>query len=279
MADATTARQVGARLLGEVEEGSLEELLNLLRANFTNINTNTNPITTATTATTAITTTTATSSKTHHRSHPPPPPPLPIPSLARLAARHQHSTQSAPPPLLSIGGRYLPLLYHLISTLLAPPHRYTVVLVDAEGRFDVTRLVVSSPSTTLSEGEGEGEREREGRCTPQDLRHLYVYRPASREPEQVRAVLEAAREFMLYGKHGSRDREWWGTVVVGAAGGGDVVAGWKGWLRVEREADEGSRFQAGVSVEEALGQRARRQEMADTAGWVASSPWGSYRWA
>ncbi|KAI1494213.1 hypothetical protein F5X96DRAFT_36927 [Biscogniauxia mediterranea] len=258
MADATAARQVGARLLGEVEEGSLEELLNLLRANFTN-----------TTAPTPATTT-ATSSKSHHHHHSHPP--LPIPSLARLAARHQHSTQSAPPPLLSIGGRYLPLLYHLISTLLAPPHRYTVVLIDAEGRFDVTRLVPSSPcSSSATRGEG--------RCTPQDLRHLYVYRPTSREPEQVRAVLEAAKEFMLYGKHGSRDREWWGTVVIGGTGGGDVVAGWKGWLRVERELDEGSRFHAGVSVEEALGQRERRRDVAaNAAGWVASSPWGSYRW-
>ncbi|CAJ2503052.1 Uu.00g104460.m01.CDS01 [Anthostomella pinea] len=225
--DAATAKHVGARLLGEVEDGSLEELLGELRANLTN-------------------------TSSHHRS-----PELPLPGLTTVASRYQKATQSAPPPLLSVSGRYLPLLYHLVSTLIAAPHSYTVVLVDVESRFDVTRLI--HPSSNYS-------------AAYSDLKHLYVYRPAR---GQEQAAIAAAEGFMLYGAHGSRDREWWGTVVVGGTGG-DVNAGWKGWLRVEKEEVGG--FAVGVSVDEALKDRARRQEVVDGAGWVARSQWGNYGW-
>ncbi|KAI1500336.1 hypothetical protein F5X99DRAFT_241924 [Biscogniauxia marginata] len=233
MVDATSAKQVGARLLGEIEEGSLEELLNSLRAKF------------------AI------------HSTRPPDPKIPIPELNGIVSRYLKATQSAPPPLLSTSGRYLALLYHLISTLIAAPHNFTVVLVDTENRFDVTRLV--APGSTPAPGYP---------ATLSDLKHLHIYRPP-RGQEQVRAAIAAAEEFMLYGTHGSRDREWWGTVVIGGTGG-DINAGWKGWLRVEREEVGG--FNVGISVEEALGERNRRQEMVDAAGWVASSRWGSYAW-
>ncbi|KAI1655430.1 hypothetical protein F4813DRAFT_366952, partial [Daldinia decipiens] len=86
---------------------------------------------------------------------------------------------------------------------------------------------------------------------------------------------------MLYGAHGSRAREWWGTVVIGGGSGasvkGDVNAGWKGWLRVEREEVAG--FPVGISVEEALRDRNKRQEVVEDAGWVASSRVGSYVWS
>ncbi|KAI1802134.1 hypothetical protein F4811DRAFT_419407 [Daldinia bambusicola] len=242
-----TAKHVGAQLLGEIEEGSLEELLDSLRLN-------------------------ATGSSNIIR------PNIPIPALVNIATRYHKATQSTPPPVLSVSGRYLPFLYHLTSTLIAEPHNYTVVIVDAEGRFDVTRLVGSRSSSSTNVSSYPARLD--------DLRHVYVYRPA-RGQDQVRAAVQAAGEWMLYGAHGSRDRELWGTVVIGGGGGGgeggggasvkgDVNAGWKGWLRVEREEVEG--FPAGVSVEEALRDRGRRQEVVEDAGWVASSKVGSYLW-
>ncbi|KAI0407747.1 hypothetical protein F4802DRAFT_525740 [Xylaria palmicola] len=230
--DATGARHVGARLLGEAEEESLEELLDSLRASFAG-----NP--------------------SRHRSAD-----VPMAELSALISRYQRATQSAPPPLVSVSGRYLPFLYHLVSTLVAPPHGYAVVVVDAEGAFDATRLVGTSASAPAA---------------PADLAHVHVYRPAApRGPEQVRAALDAAAHFMLYGSHASRGRAWWGAVVVGG-GGGLVNTGWRGWLRVDRE--EVSGFAAGVSVEEALAQRDGRQAAVDAAGWAASPGWGSsYVW-
>ncbi|OTB02748.1 hypothetical protein M426DRAFT_322349 [Hypoxylon sp. CI-4A] len=235
--NAPTARHVGAQLLGEIEEGSLEELLDSLHASLSD-------------------------------SHSTIRPEIPIAALANIATRYHKETRSAPPPVLSVSGRYLALLYHLISTLIAEPHNYTVVVVDAEGRFDVTRLLSSSTHP------------HSGNSYPAqvaDLRHVYVYRPA-RGQEQVQAVVAAAGEWMLYGAHGSRAREWWGTVVIGGGVSvkGDVNAGWKGWLRVEREGING--FPAGISVEEALRDREKRQEVVDAAGWVASSSVGGYVW-
>lgn len=82
----------------------------------------------------------------------------------------------------------------------------------------------------------------------------------------------------------SRGREWWGTVVVGAAEGsgpaasgaaGDVVAaGWKGWLRVEREKVGG--FAMGMGVREAKARRDERQRVVDGVGWAVESDWGGY---
>ncbi len=69
---------------------------------------------------------------------------------------------------------------------------------------------------------------------------------------------------MLYGEHSSMDREWMGTIVNGGVGG-DINLGWRGWLRVEREAVGG--FSEAISVEEAWGERERRMELAEKAGW------------
>ncbi|KAI1136277.1 hypothetical protein F5Y05DRAFT_415467 [Hypoxylon sp. FL0543] len=239
------AQHVGAKLLGEIEEESLEELINSIQADLTGGPSGLRPD-------------------------------IPIPALASIAARYHKATQSAPPPVLSVSGRYLPLLYHLVSILIAEPHNYTVVVVDAESRFDVTRLFSpdrSHHSTTTSYP-----------AQLSDLRHVHVYRPA-RGQDQIRAAVAAAGEWMLYGAHGSRAREWWGTVVIGGGSGtgtggmsvkGDVNAGWKGWLRVEREDVPG--FPTGVSVEEALRDREKRQEVVDAAGWVAASRAGGYVW-
>ncbi|KAI2640046.1 hypothetical protein GGS21DRAFT_487784 [Xylaria nigripes] len=222
--DAAGARHVGAGLLAEVEEESLEELLRSLRT---------------------------TNAPSHHTSS------IPFADLSALTTRYHQATQSAPYPLFSVTGRYLPLLYHLISTLIAPPHNFTVVVIDAETKFDVTHLV--RPNTASHP------------ATVNDLHHVYVYRPP-RGQDHIKAAIAAAEEFMLYGAHGSRHRQWWGTVVIGGVGGGQVNAGWRGWLRVDRENVEG--FGIGMSVEEALVERVKRQQTVEAAGWVASSRWG-----
>jgi hypothetical protein len=52
-----------------------------------------------------------------------------------------------------------------------------------------------------------------------------------------------------------------------------VTAGWRGWLRVDRAEVPGF---WGISVEEALAERDKRQAMVEDAGWTASSPWGGF---
>ncbi|KAI1290623.1 hypothetical protein F5Y03DRAFT_54816 [Xylaria venustula] len=254
--NAASARAVGARLLGEVEEGSLEELLDSLRKTLT------------------------TSPSLN----------IPIPDLSAIITRHQRTTQSSRTPLISLSGRYLPFLYHFISTLIAVPHNYAVVVVDAEGKFDVTRLVSSStpttgpprpsrpsrPSTSAQKPpENETEKPTHLPATLSDLAHIHIHRPPDRSREAVETVLSGVDEYMVYGDHASRDRVWWGTVVVGGIGG-DVNAGWKGWLRVDRESVGG--FAVGISVEEALRERNKRWEAVERAGWVAGSVWGGYVW-
>ncbi|RYP78647.1 hypothetical protein DL769_003143 [Monosporascus sp. CRB-8-3] len=304
--DPGVARHVGAGLLGEVEEESLEELLATFQ--------------------TATLATEATSTTTRHKL-------LPIPALQDLAAHYHRSTQSAPPPLLSVAGRYLPLLYHLVSTLVAAPHRYAVLIVDPEARFDVTRVVGSSPPAATCSSELYRSSTSAGLnptatsnpdpdpdpnpnsnpsprpnpdpssgsypATPADLRHVYVLRPPLSSP--LAPAVAAAREWMVYAAHGSRDRELWGTVVVGGSalpspssassmsdgggGGGDVLVttGWRGWLRVEREdvpgfGMRGSGGSRVLSVEEALRERGRREELVERAGWVAGWRGGRYVW-
>ncbi|KAI1336525.1 hypothetical protein F5Y15DRAFT_418831 [Xylariaceae sp. FL0016] len=229
-----SVKKVGAQLLGEIEEGSLEELLGELKTSFGD------------------------ASFLPRRT-----PEIPFPGLRNVVDRYLRATKSAPPPLFSVSGRPLPLLYHLISTLLAPPYHYTLVVIDAEQSFDVTRLVSSSSEAVASLP-----------ATLPDLRHLHVYRLAC-EPSRINSAVRAAEQFMLYGPHGSYEREWWGTVVIGGSGG-DVNSGWRGWLRVERA--EIQEFNVNVSVEVALDERERRQEVVDAAGWLATSPWGAFAW-
>lgn len=46
---------------------------------------------------------------------------------------------------MSVSGRQLPLIYLLVATLIAPPHAKTVVVVDLESRFDITRVLECTP--------------------------------------------------------------------------------------------------------------------------------------
>ena len=207
-----------------------------------------------------------------------------------MIARHHQVSQTFPPPLLSLSGRYLPFLYHLISTLIAAPHNYTITIIDADHRFDVTRLLSDSPASTAPH---DAARPNPYPATKNDLKHIYVYRPApSANQSQVQASLAAAREYMLYAPHGSRTRAWWGSVVVGGTAGSgfvgpavdgrgerlvaDVVASWKGWLHIQREEVAG--FGLGISVEEALGERERRAELARNRRWEARAREGAYAW-
>ncbi|GJC85278.1 hypothetical protein ColLi_08116 [Colletotrichum liriopes] len=232
----STAALAGARLLGDVEEANLEEILNAFR--------------------TALSPDASSSSKAKH------PKAYPIPGLDVLVSRNFRATKSAP---LAVTGRHLPLIYALISALVSPPHFKTVLVLDTEHRFDATRLT----------------------CSLENTHHVYVHRPACRgipgqhgdssagtSPEQVRELVAAAENWMLYGNHDSCGREWWGTVVIGTLGAGDVTAAWKGWLRIDRDSVPG--FSLGCSAKEAMTDRQRRQEAVDAAPWAASSQWGSF---
>ncbi len=88
---------------------------------------------------------------------------------------------------------------------------------------------------------------------------------------------------MVYGDHESKGREWVGTIVNGGGGGTgglgkgiDVTIGWRGWLTVERE--EVGAFGEGVNVEEAWGDRERRQEVVESREWKAVCDAGEYSW-
>lgn len=178
-------------------------------------------------------------------------------ALDTIISRHFRATQAATP---SVAGRSLPLLYTLVSRLASPPHRYAVLVIDLDGRFDPTRLT----------------------CSDTDARHVYLQRPSrltSRSStDRLRAVVAAAENFMLYGAaahpEASAARSWWGTIVIGAHGAGDLAATWRGWLRVDREPVQP--FPLGSSAEEALTQRPTRQAAVDAARWAATSPWGSF---
>ncbi|KAL0930237.1 uncharacterized protein CTRU02_215057 [Colletotrichum truncatum] len=246
---ATTLR--GARLLGDVQETNLEkhehcQVLITLRSEY-------NSTTTTSTVTSTVTPT-----------KPKRPKFFPIPVLNALAARNFRATQSVP---LAVTGRQLPLIYRLVSGLVSAPYYRTVLVFDTEHRFDATRLS----------------------CSPDDLRHVYVHRPAFHDissdskdrtttsrisPNQLRELVMAAENWMFYGAHDSSGREWWGTIVIGALGAGDITAAWKGWLRVERANVPG--FSIGCSAQEALSDRQKRQDAIDATPWAASSQWGNF---
>ncbi|KAK3903594.1 hypothetical protein C8A05DRAFT_43199 [Staphylotrichum tortipilum] len=260
----TAAAGVGARVLGEIEETTLDEVLASLRATFP-------------TTTTKDTTTTITDAATTTTSANPPltqPKTFPLPALNALVHRHFRATHCAP---LSLTGRHRELLYPLIATLIAPPHNQAVSIVDFEGRFDPVRLL-STPPFPVEGIPGYALRRA-------DLLHVHVLRPPPRGPPgHVAAQVAQMEGYMLYGAHASRGREWWGTVVIGGgtepaggvgAGGAAqvaVTADWRGWMRVERVWVRGF---GEVGVEEALEGREGREREVEQGRWVGVSPWGS----
>lgn len=171
--------------------------------------------------------------------------------MDEITARHFQSTKIGG---LSVTGRYLPLVYKIASTLASPPNNKVIIIIDYEGRFQASRLI----------------------CSKSDLDHIYVLRPAESTRDQVRDIITDAENYMIY-NHGARrsaSRELWGTIVLGGVGGGDITAGWKGWLRVDRE--EVRPFPPDISIDEALRQREERQRAVDVAGWQVSSAWGGF---
>ncbi|KAK3987269.1 hypothetical protein QBC44DRAFT_127342 [Cladorrhinum sp. PSN332] len=264
-----TTAGIGGRVLGEIEEVGLDEVLDCLRLraaaaspNITDSDNNNNIISNHVLANT-----------THHR-----PRIFPIPGLDDLMQRHfRDTTRSggrAPP--LAVSGRYQELIYLLIATLTSPPLRKTISVVDFDGRFDAVRLLVTRPVLP----EKGSAIEKPGR---EDLEHVYVWRP---ERGYQGDVYDEVERFMLYGNHGSREREWWGTVVIGTGpslgpgrsrgaypGHVAVIAGRTGWMRVDRV--EVQVF-CGKGVEQALRERDSRQAAVEAARWVASSAWGEF---
>lgn len=231
----------------------------------------------------------------------------PIQLLDTLVSRHLRATQSAP---LSLSGRYLPLIYLLVATLISSPQQKTVVIIDVDARFDITRVLQCTPHQILPAPEptatgpdtpcntgsvqlpkpflgasgSDGDRisvPHERRVTLDDLRHVHIYRPGRGSPSHIRDVLSSAEQHMIYSKHASIAREWWGNIVIGGGsptalgpGHADVTTGWKGWLRVDK--DEVRGFPVGMSIEEALVERAQRQRAADATGFTASCVWGNF---
>ncbi|KAL7816288.1 hypothetical protein V8C26DRAFT_100392 [Trichoderma gracile] len=176
--------------------------------------------------------------------------------LDQLAARQFRATQA---PTIALSGRSLPLVYQVISTLVSPPHSMALFVLDIEGRFDATRL----------------------NCADDDLQHVYVQQPpcdegSSTNVEAIRSLISDAEHFMIYDKTSaaSLSREFWGTIVLGGLGAGDLVAAWKGWLHVER--DHVAEYSMRITLEEAFEKRSDRQEVVDRTGWVAASQWGRF---
>lgn len=171
-------------------------------------------------------------------SHPPNTSRTGIPELDRLCKSYGGK--------LSITGRGLPLLYHLIDHMITTLNG-TIVLIDLDGRFSPSHLA----------------------C---DLLHIHIFKPTK---SNFKATLDGVEDYMLWGEHKSKSREWVGTLVNGGMGG-DIMVGWKGWLRVEREEVGG--FPVGVGIEEVVRERGTRQDVVDKKGWKGISELGDYHW-
>ncbi|KAG6359054.1 hypothetical protein INS49_012574 [Diaporthe citri] len=229
----------------------------------------------------------------------------PIQDLDRLVVQHFRATQSGP---LSLSGRHLPLIYLLVATLIAAPHNKAVVIIDIDAKFDITRVTQCAPhqavpvpaGTDAAEDNGHttGQQENANQAfqsgtdaqpatpptrqvTAEDLKHVHVYRPARGSTSHIREVLSAAEHHMIYSRHASIAREWWGSIIIGGGSPAvlgpevaSVTTGWRGWLRVDREEVRG--FGLGMSIEEALLDRERRQRAVNDAGWTANCVWGGF---
>lgn len=173
------------------------------------------------------------------------PPRLGIPALDDIWARHGGKLEITGPE----GNE---LLYQIVSIAVSPPRNGAIVVVDADGGFDVTRLS----------------------CEVQNFQHVHVYRPLK---GHVNETLEQVEGNLVGGEHASMERECVGIVVNGAQGG-DIMVGWRGWLRAGSERDDVPRFGIGISMEEAMREREQRQLAVESKGWRAVSEWGEYKW-
>ncbi|KAL2260248.1 hypothetical protein VTK26DRAFT_5830 [Humicola hyalothermophila] len=280
MVRAVAAASAGSRVLGEIEETNLDEVLKSFRATFAAPATNPND---------GINVGNTPAPTTRPRD-------FGIGPLNDLIAQHPRATWSAP---LAVTGRYHELLYILVATLITPPHNKTVAIVDFEGRFDPLCLLTTIPFSQNTPSPATAATVKPRRVHPTDLDHVHILRPPRDESNNgnthLADCLASMEKHMLYGTHRSRDREWWGTVVIGGSGaagrggggGGGrdgrshpmaphvaVTAGRRGWLRVDRA--EVPAFSWGLSAQEAVLDRERRQAAVEAAGLMVVSPWGGF---
>lgn len=158
-------------------------------------------------------------------------------------------------PSLRLGGRgALQLVYVLVATLVAAPHCKAVGIIDLDGSFDATRLLLPFPRGAVGGGDEDGEGEAGVRgITLTDLRHVHVIRPPRPAPASflpaavstagaggpvaattttmtlsqiLSRALSTLDMHMVYGgisganlSSASAGREWWGTIVIGGVGG------------------------------------------------------------
>ncbi|CAK7265964.1 hypothetical protein SEPCBS57363_001856 [Sporothrix epigloea] len=232
-ATATSPALVGRRLLGEIEETNLQDVLQRIRAEAAvkaatdasyrsrqtvpGSATSRSPVksTAATVAATPVASTTLRL------------PNLPIPALQQLVARHFRSTRA--PELVAGGQRPLALVYLLVATLVAAPLRQTVVVVDAEARFDIGQLLGMQPRASALDGGSEDTQTTQtaqtkddlqalsSPVTADDLQHVHVFRADPRWRVPLSELVAAAEQRVLYAGQRRRDRPWWGTIVVGCA--------------------------------------------------------------
>lgn len=171
-----------------------------------------------------------------------------IPELDDLALAHFNSEKTS---IIALTGRYLALVHKIISTLVSEPHRKAVCVIDLESRFDPLRLS----------------------CSTSDLDHIYVQTFRYSATNEVPQIMASIEKFMLYNhlSSPSRDREWWGTIIIGGVGVGDVAAGWKGWLHVEQYDGILPAHLRKENANEAPEDTEKHQPV-----WIASSQWGSF---
>ncbi|KAK0102421.1 hypothetical protein ONS95_006041 [Cadophora gregata] len=188
-----------------------------------------------------------------------------IPNLSRTGIPDLDSIWQTHGGKLSITGRTLPLLHHILIHLVSPSHlNGTIALVDLTGRFSPSHLLNQSSTSSSSKPQPGNQHPEEKFLQKADLQHIHVFRPTK---SNLAATLASIESYMLYGSHRSHGREWLGVIVNGGVGG-DINLGWRGWLRVERESV--GKFGEGVSVEEVFwGERGRRAEVVDQRGWRA----------
>jgi hypothetical protein len=219
-----------------------------------------------------------------------PPRVFPISVLNVLVVRHYKATHRVP---LGIRGRYFPLLYLLLATLIAPPNNKCVLVVDVEGKFEVSKILEQTPVSMrpLPPEQQPKNMPREQRrrvgppyhqpVLPSDLAHIYVIRPADEREGPLCRAIRQAKQYMMYGPHRSRDREFWGTVVIGADDPGadvDVVCGtMKCWLKVVREPVWTFGAKGLNSYKGVLKHRAKRDADRSFTPLTARCVWGRFK--
>lgn len=162
---------------------------------------------------------------------------------------------------LQICGRYKTLLYRIISIAVSEPRNGAVLVIDGDGKFDITKLS----------------------CAIEDTKHVWVVRTRN-GMEDVQQALRDGVQWLTYGDNASKGRDLALRIVSGGPGGGkstdgfDIVGGWRGWLRVDSGRQEIAKFAPGLSVEEALREDSQRRDAVERAGWNGVSEEGAYHW-